>query len=137
MNFKNIHIGSLIYQRVQDSGIESHEICNFFKCENEEIQKTYQCKSMESDILLKWSELLKYDFFRIYTQHMVLYSPKQNLKKEVKGKSLNLRKNFYPLEIISFMIELIETGEKTKKEVITDYRISKTTLYKWLVKYKK
>lgn len=45
------------------------------------------------------------------------------------------RKNIYTKEIIYFILEIIQTGEKTKKQVIEDYNIPKTTLYKWIEKY--
>ena len=98
----------------------------------------YTLQSLDSEILLKWSKLLEYDFFRIYTQHLILYSPARANQSEIKQK-LSLpafKKNIYTKEIIDFMLELIESGEKTKDQVIEEYRIPKTTLYKWLDKYK-
>lgn len=48
MNFKDIHIGTLISQRVTESGIEISRICNFLNCSEEEIQKMYQTKSLDT-----------------------------------------------------------------------------------------
>ena len=62
MSFKEIHIGQMIEKRVAESGIEISRICNFLKCSEEEIQKMYQTKSLDTEILLKWSKLLEYDF---------------------------------------------------------------------------
>ena len=61
MNFKNIHIGILINQAVTESGIEMSRICNFFKCKEKEVTEMYQAKSLDTEILLKWSKLLEYD----------------------------------------------------------------------------
>jgi len=96
--------------------------------------------SLDSDHLLKWSKLLEYDFFRIYSQHLILYSPqsssKSNHSKLEKTSLPQFRKNIYTKEIIDFIIELIETKKKTKTQVIKEYKIPKTTLYKWIAKYK-
>lgn len=49
----------------------------------------------------------------------------------------HFRKNIYTKEVINFMLEMIETGKKTKSQVISEYNIPKTTLYKWIEKNKK
>ena len=75
MNFKDIHIDYFINQRVTENGIEISRICNFLKCTEKEISKMYQSKSLDTELLLRWSKLLEYDFFRIYSQHLILYAP--------------------------------------------------------------
>ena len=138
MNFKNIHIGILINQAVTESGIEMSRICNFFKCKEKEVTEMYQAKSLDTEILLKWSKLLEYDFFRIYTQHLILYAPpvKQEENENNKKSSLpQFRKNIYTKEVIDFILGQIQSKEMTKNEVMERYRIPKTTLYKWISKY--
>lgn len=75
MNFKTIHIGILINQLVTETGIEISHICNFMKCDEQDILETYAKENLPTDILLKWSKLLEYDFFRLYTQYLILYAP--------------------------------------------------------------
>ncbi|MGV0846267.1 transposase [Empedobacter falsenii] len=138
MNFKKIHIGQMLKMAVTESGIEMSRICNFFKCKEKEVTEMYQAKSLDTEILLKWSKLLEYDFFRIYTQHLILYAPpvKQEENENNKKSSLpQFRKNIYTKEIIDFILEQISNGKMTKNEVIERYRIPKTTLYKWISKY--
>ncbi|MDM1040450.1 MULTISPECIES: transposase [Empedobacter] len=138
MNFKEIHIGKMLKIAVTESGIEMSRICNFFKCKEKEVTEMYQAKSLDTEILLKWSKLLEYDFFRIYTQHLILYAPpvKQEENENNKKSSLpQFRKNIYTKEIIDFILEQISNGKMTKNEVIERYRIPKTTLYKWISKY--
>ncbi|WBV54115.1 transposase [Chryseobacterium gambrini] len=140
MNFKDIHIGNLIAKRSAESKIEVIRICNFLGCSEEEIQEMYQSKSLGAEIILKWSKLLEYDFFRLYSQHLILYAPPCRENKIVKPERTKLpqfRKNIYTKEIIEFILELIQNGEKTKHQVIEEYKIPKTTLYKWIIKYKK
>ncbi|GEN76382.1 transposase [Chryseobacterium hagamense] len=136
MKFKNIHIGNLIEKRVVEKKMELYHICNFMKCTEEEIYRMYGSHEISTEKLLKWSKLLDYDFFRIYTQHLILYSPPVNIKEkaETKTELPVFRKNIYTREIIDFILELIHTGIKTKAEIMQEYRIPKTTLYKWISK---
>ncbi|GAB0154985.1 hypothetical protein CHRYSEOSP005_02450 [Chryseobacterium sp. Alg-005] len=140
MNFKSIHIGEMVKQEVADRKIELFRICNFFTCTEEEIKEMYQQKSLETEALLKWSKLLNYDFFRVYSQHLILYAPptaKVGNQKFKETKLPQFRKNIYTREVIDFILEQIQTGEMTKMEVIKKYWIPKTTLYKWLIKHGK
>lgn len=139
MNFKKIHIGSLINHAVTESEIEISRICNFLQCSEPEVEKMYQSESLNSETILRWSKLLEYDFFRIYTQHLILYAPTsakaENTKKQ-KPVLPRFRKNIYTKEIIDFVLEQINTKEMTKTEVMERYGIPKTTLYKWISKYR-
>ncbi|WP_294208130.1 transposase [uncultured Chryseobacterium sp.] len=140
MDFKTLHIGKLIKKKVMESGMETSRICNFLQLEEEEIDLMYQSASMKTEILLRWSKLLKYDFFRLYSQHLILYAPQQginyNKKPATESKLPEFRKNIYTQEVIDFILELIQTGKKTKLEIVEEYRIPKTTLYKWISKNK-
>jgi hypothetical protein len=80
-NFKQLNIGVLVQQKVGETNIEISRICSFLKCTEEEVENMYVSKSLDSEILLRWSKLLKYDFFRIYSQHLILYSPSKALHK--------------------------------------------------------
>lgn len=135
-HFKDIHIGELIYNKVLDESIEMDRICKFLKSSDSEILLMYKSKSLDSELLLKWSKLLEYDFFRIYTQHLILYAPtKAKIAKEDNVKIPYFRKNIYTVEIIEFILDTIKTGRMTRSEVIDEYKIPKTTLYKWIEKY--
>jgi len=135
--FKEIHVGSLIRKKVEEKEIELERVCNFFRFTENEVIKMFECSSLDTECLLKWSKLLEYDFFRIYCQHLILYSPVSASEKKAKSSLPIFRKNIYTQELIDFVLELIETRKKDKFEVMSDYNIPKTTLYKWLSKYKK
>ncbi|ANF49796.1 transposase [Chryseobacterium glaciei] len=138
-SFKNIDVGNLIRQRVTESEIEIPRVCNFFSCTEEEIEEMYESKSLEADTILKWSKLLEYDFFRIYSQHLILFSPPSNAYSADREKTSALpqfRKNIYTKEVIDFLVELIQSGEKNMNEIIDQYGIPKTTLHRWTVKYR-
>lgn len=135
-HFKDIHIGKLIHQRIEETSVKTLRICNFFNCTEEEIKEMLVQKDLSTDTLLKWSKLLEYDFFRIYSQHLILYSPPSAVDKQEKSMLPSFRKSIYTREIIDFIMELVNTGEKSKSQIIEEYRIPKSTLYKWIEKYK-
>jgi len=141
MRFKDINIGALIQQCCAERNMKLSRICNFFKCDEKTIEQMYQAKSLDTEIVLKWSKLLEYDFFRIYSQHLILFAPPSaTYSTPINSYTSSLpqfRKNIYTKEVIEFMLELLETGKKTRQEIIHDYKIPKTTLYKWIYKYKK
>lgn len=137
-NFKEIHIGKLIKQKVKENGIDHQRICNFFKYNLLKIQQMYSAESIEVMDLLKWSKLLEYDFFRLYSHHLILYSPPKRDKisdKKLESTLPSFRKSLYTKEIIDFILELFNTGQKTKRDIMEQYNIPKTTLYKWIEKY--
>jgi hypothetical protein len=139
-DFKNIYIGSLIKQRVLETGIETSRICNFFKCDSEEIEEMFLQEQLPTGTLLKWSKVLEYDFFRVYSQHLILYAPPGSINynsslKEKESQLPQFRKNIYTKEVIDFILETLESREKTKQQIIDEYKIPKTTLYNWIKKY--
>lgn len=139
-NFKEIFIGKLIEERVNELNISLDRICNFLKLKEEDVSEIYKSKDINAETLLRLSKLLEYDFFRVYSHHLILYAPPASInyninKKETKLPSFN--KSLYTIELIEFILELIETGEKKTAEIIKDYRIPKSTLYKWLKKHQK
>lgn len=140
LDYKKINVGHLIHEEVKAKKIESSRICKFMNCTEKEIEDMYKATDLPTNILLKWCKLLEYDFFRIYSQHLILFStPKQKSNatdiKENKSSLPNYRKNLYTKEIINFVLELIRTGKKTKAQIIEEYKIPKNTLLKWIEKY--
>ncbi len=141
MDFKNIHIGKVIEEKVAERGIDVSRICSFLKTDEREVEAMFQAHSINTYLLLRWSKLLEYDFFRLYTQHLILYSPQSGIQRSPESKTVTglpvFRKNIYTREIIEFILHLIYSGIKTKQEIIEQYRIPKTTLYKWISKNEK
>ena len=131
----------LIFQLVTEKGIDDDRIVKFLKVPKSKINEMYQSKDLGTETLLLWSKLLEYDFFRIYSQHLLLYAPPASLnykKKDSVTSSLpQFRKNVYTTEIINFIVELYQNKEMTQKEIMDKYNIPKTTLYKWIKKHNK
>ncbi len=135
-NFKDIHIGSYVKMRVDELDIDLVRICNFLKCSEAEVAEMYRKESIECNILLKWSKLLNYDFFRLYSQHIILYAPPVKASDSTKISSLpKFRKNIYTKNLIEYILELMRSGEKSADSIMREYGIPKTTLYKWKAKH--
>ncbi|MEG0930765.1 transposase [Algoriella sp.] len=136
---KEIHIGSLIKKRVEELNIDTKRIISFFKIYSEkDINTQYDNASIDTSDLLKWSKLLEYDFFRIYTQHIILYAPvgKVDTSTSPKTTSLpNYRKNVYTKEIIDFVLDLHTKENKKIQEISDEYNIPKNTIHNWIKKY--
>ena len=137
---KDIHIGSLIQKRVEELEIDISRIVAFFKTYTEsDIKNHYKSKTILTDDLLKWSKLLEYDFFRIYTQHIILYAPvgKTPSKKSSSTSSSlpNYRKSVYTKEIIDFVLDLYANENKKIQEISNEYNIPKNTIHNWIKKY--
>lgn len=135
INYKNLHIGSIIKTRVHESGISSYELIKEIPYSN--LEELYQKKDLDAELLLHLSKLLDFDFFRIYTQHLILYSPSHS-KTQKKAPSYRplYNRNLYTKEIIDFILELHSKGIKSHVEIQEDYNIPKSTLQKWISKYK-
>ena len=136
-NFKEIHIGQLIYNIVNYKNIEESRIKNFFNNQDLDLNEVYKLKDVNTEDLLKWSKLLRYDLFRIYSQHLMLYANIESLTEKVvvNDQIPIFKKSIYTKEVILFICELIKNKEKTFDQVLKEYNIPKTTLYRWLKKY--
>ncbi len=134
---KKIHIGELLLRAVTEIGMDEEHLCTFFGCSASEISEMYHCKSIDTALLLKWSKLLEYDFFRLYSQHLILYAPQVNriTEKNTHAGLPNFRKNIYSYEVIAFLLELIRTREKTIKQIMEEYGVPKATIYRWITKH--
>ncbi len=136
MLYKDIHIGQFIKERVEEMEVPMDRICNFLNKDVVTVENMYNSKSIDTDLLLRWCKLLEYDFFRIYSSHLILYAPPSAVNKtpERSKKIPYFRKNIYTQEIKDFIINRIVSGEMTHNEVITEYSIPKSTLHRWLQK---
>lgn len=113
--FKNIHIGSCIELRVNELNIPIERVCSFLNTDKQGIQNVYSSSSLDTELLLRWSKLLKYDFFRLYSQHLILYAPiaADSDKESEKTELPRFRKNVYTQEVIDFIMEQLNTNQMT------------------------
>lgn len=138
-NFKNIQIGKLIELRMKECAISLERAANFLDVNEDEIEGMYREKSLNCEVLLRWSKLLKYDFFRIYSQHLILYAPQytpKDITRKVKSSLPQLKKNVYTQEMIFYLVELVDSGKMTCREIQKKYNIPQTTILRWVNKHK-
>jgi len=136
MNLKQIHIGSLVKAKAEELRMSSERIMNYLQCTENEIEEMYLKESMETRKLLRWSKLLHFDFFRVYTGHLILYAPSSRLPNRIKVQdtTLTFRKSVYTEEVKTFILDKITKGEMTEKEIMIKYKIPKTTIFRWVKK---
>ncbi|WP_353050521.1 transposase [Chryseobacterium sp. ISL-6] len=124
---------------MSELNIDESRICAFFSLTSQEISSMYREEDMDSKYMLMWSKLLEYDFFRLYSQHLILYAPQSGILGSAR-KSTSLpvfRKSLYTKEMIDFIVELLQTKQKTESEINKQYNIPRTTINKWRKKYGK
>lgn len=136
MNLKEIHIGKLIQGRVEELQISNERVEKFLKCSEKDIKMMYKQSSLDTYLLLRWSKLLEYDFFRLFSGHLILYAPNQSVNpvSSDENKLPVFRKNIYTEEVKIFILEKLSTNQMTFHEIMLTYKIPKTTLYKWIKK---
>lgn len=138
--YKNIHIGSLIKEVFMERKMEEDRVCELLKITTKQLSNIFENESVDTKILLRISKLFEYDFFRIYSQHLLLYAPKSKNLDKIDNSPISripqFRKNLYTEEIIEFIIELIVTNKKSINQVISEYHIPRTTVYRWLEKHR-
>lgn len=137
INVKDIHIGSIIKGIISEREITVERMCNFFRTDEDDIERMLGQKSLDSEVILKWSKLAGYDFFRPYVTHLMLFAGISQTKSnqlQKKDDGIQFRKNIYTKEIKDYIIELVNTKKKTIAEIISEYNIPRTTIYKWMKK---
>ncbi|MDR6922978.1 MULTISPECIES: transposase [Chryseobacterium] len=136
MNLKIIHIGTLVKSKVEELSIPLGRIAKFMHCNEEQVEDMYLQNSMDTEVLLRWSKLLEFDFFRIYSGHLILYAPPTMTDRTIKVEKSTMvfRKSIYTQEVKSFILDKIKSGQMSTVEVVSKYKIPKTTLYKWIKK---
>ena len=66
---KNIHIGSIIKQKVMESSMTVKEFADRINCERTAVYHIFGQKSIDIEKLMKISEVLDYDFIsEVYTK---------------------------------------------------------------------
>ncbi len=66
----DIHIGSLIRQKLDESHISYKEFARLINCERQSLYYLFNCKSIDIDRLILISKVLNFDFIRnIYANH--------------------------------------------------------------------
>ena len=85
----------MIKARITECEIDSERICNFMNSTDREIEETLKQENVSTEELLKWSKLLEYDFFRLYSQHLIFYAPPSAEHNKKKGERIKRRASYF------------------------------------------
>lgn len=65
-----MHIGSLIKQKVREQKKTSVWLAQSLSCSRTNVYKLYDKKSVDTDVLIRISKILDFDFFSLYSTEM-------------------------------------------------------------------
>jgi len=60
---KNVHIGSIIKQKFEESSITIKKFADSINCERTTVYDIFERKSIDSELLLRISQVLNFDFY--------------------------------------------------------------------------
>jgi len=75
-----IHIGETIRKRAKELRIGATELADMINTSRSNIYWLYKRKHIDGELLMKLSRALKFNFFKLYRDEMVLDEPNKNLK---------------------------------------------------------
>jgi hypothetical protein len=136
---RNISIGLIITRIMEEKEFSVDELRLKLGITTSSLNELLSSNSIDTILLLKISKALRYDFFRLYSSHLMLHygisSSVSRTKSKVDIEGVQIRKNVYTKELIFHLIKKVRTNKMSIKDVILKYGIPKTTFYKWLQKY--
>ncbi len=65
-----MHIGKLIKQKVEERHKTVVWLARELSCHRSNVYKIYEKSSIDTDVLLRLSRILDYDFFSLYTEEV-------------------------------------------------------------------
>ena len=99
---KNIHIGSVIKQKVTENSMTAKEFANKINCERSSVYHIFKQKSIDTEKLLKISAVLNYDFISeiYFKQNNKITHPAPTVFIAVEVNSDSLQQLSLPDEFI-------------------------------------
>ena len=100
---KNIQLGSIIKQKFQETSITVEEFAEKINCERTTVYDVFKRKSVDSELLIKISEALNFDFYNeiYFNKQTNNFSKKVLIAFEVEEK--NIDKLNLPDELIKLL----------------------------------
>ena len=90
---KNIHIGSIIKQKVIENSMSVKEFADKINCDRTTVYDIFKRKSIDVDRLMKISEVLKYDFLsEIYLKRDTILFSSQTVYIAIEVDKSSLQK---------------------------------------------
>lgn len=86
----SIHIGEHIAQRIKELGISKSEFARRYGIHQQHVNKLLSYSSLDTEKLVRISNILEYNFFTLYTQGVVNISAIQSSVNTGKGTAINV-----------------------------------------------
>jgi transcriptional regulator with XRE-family HTH domain len=93
----NIHIGSLIRQKVKEQGLRNRDFAKAICCSDPNVSSIFKRKSIDIDQLQLISEVLGYNFLELYLEKdvskkctLIIEVDKQKFNEIVSDSSINI-----------------------------------------------
>jgi len=106
----NIHIGSIIKQKLEESSMSMKEFAGRIKCERTTVYNIFERKSIDSELLLRISQALNFDFYN----EVYLNNEKNNFSKKILIAIEIDEKNIDKLDLPDNFTKLRETVDGTR-----------------------
>ena len=140
MNFKEIHIGKNIQDFLIERDISTASFSKRMQISESALLEIIEKPSIDTQTLLKISQLLKFDFFRPYSMNLMLYRS-ATTRIEISNNNpvphpKRRKKNLYTPEVIAFIISEVKSNNYDNIWQVRDkYGIPRTTFDRWIKKY--
>ncbi|MDZ4838798.1 MAG: helix-turn-helix domain-containing protein [Bacteroidota bacterium] len=140
MSFK---IGHVIGHVLQERGMDKVTFAKLLDVSYPTALSILKSNNVRTEDLMLISQILKYDFFRIFSSELKKVCPAAGRNilhgssvgaagiKVNKDEIPHFKKHLYTTEFIETIISDISKGEISKYEALKKYDIPKTTLYRW------
>jgi transcriptional regulator with XRE-family HTH domain len=114
-----IHIGSKIREKVDTSGMTVTEFADKISYSRRNIYSIFSKESIDTSLLFKISEVLKYDFFNDFSKLFYAQKDSQFKVEENDNSAANLKKQHQKVEAlekeITYLKKIIDLMEKKEK----------------------
>ena len=134
-SLKEIHLGELVKQKVEELNFPLPKLAQYFKCTEEDILELYQQKHLPTDVVLKFCKCLGYNFFRVLSAHVALFVKTGDRNRfNQPAVTPQFKKNIYTKEIKDFILSILRSKKMNINQIMKEYNLPKTTLYNWINK---
>lgn len=114
-----IHIGSKIREKVDTSGMTVTEFADKISYSRRNIYSIFSKESIDTSLLFKISEVLKYDFFSDFSRLFYIQKDGQAKVEENDNAAANIKKQHLKVEELEkevhYLKKIIDLMEKKEK----------------------
>lgn len=87
----SVHLGRLIHEKAKEKKFSQQELGDMINRSKQNVGDIYKRQSIDSELLLKLSEVLEFDFFSVYYEENNLKSTRQTEIEQLRSENDSLR----------------------------------------------